>query len=327
MTRAPRTNAADLVMISVAGQIAPPIERGTPWRIGYDGKVRSLPGSGGVVLNRRIGDGCIGLAGDHVEPGVSIRSETRSIVGGADGANQALQTYSCVGNQAVVMSGRAAGARGVVTGKHGGVDTVIIDFPLAAMRQMGVGDRIQVWAYGLGLRLTDFPDIAVWNCSPHLLARWRPLERAGKLKVRVTHRIPARLMGSGLGRNNVLRGDYDIQMSDPRMVRRHRLGTLRFGDIVGILDADNRYGRSRLEGSVAVGVVVHSDSMVAGHGPGVVSLLSAPASMIQLELSADANIAGLLDIRRASAPRATYPLPTMEQHERTLARLRQNSFA
>lgn len=327
MTRPLRTNAQDLVMISVAGQIAPPIERGTPWRIGYDGKVRSLPGSGGVVLNRRVGDGCVGLAGDHVEPGVSIRSELRSIIGGTDGANQALQTYACVGNQAIVTSGRAIGARGIVTGKHGGVDTVIIDFPVSAMRRMAIGDRVQVWAHGLGLRLTDFPDVAVWNCSPAFVARWRPVERSGKLRVRVTHKIPARVMGSGLGRNNVLRGDYDIQMSDPRMVRRYNLGTLRFGDIVGILDADNRYGRSRLEGRVSVGVVVHSDSMVAGHGPGVVSLMSAPASMLQLELSADANLASLLDIRPAYAPRATYPLPTKEQHERTVARLRQGSFA
>jgi len=82
---------------------------------------------------------------------------------------------------AVVTTGRAAGARGVVTGKHGGVDTVLIpNFPLPAMRQMAIGDRIQVWAYGLGLRLTDYPDVAIWNCSPRLLARWQPVERNGK---------------------------------------------------------------------------------------------------------------------------------------------------
>ena len=321
------TNARDLVMISVAGQVAPPLERGTPWRIGYDGKPRSLPGSGGIVLNQRVGDPCVGLAGDHVEPGVSIRSESRSVVGPADGPNQALQTYSCVGNHAVVTSGRATGARGVVTGKHGGVDTVIIDFPVEAMRNLAIGDRIQVWAYGLGLRLTEYPDVAVWNCAPRLLARWLPRERDGKIHVRTTHRIPARLMGSGLGRNNVLRGDYDIQMSDPRMVRRFNLGTLRYGDIVGIVDADNRYGRSRLEGQVSIGVVVHSDSMVAGHGPGVVSLLSGPASILTLEHAPDANIAHYLDIRPPRAPRASYPLPTREQHERAAAQQRRHALA
>ena len=322
-----RTNARDLVMISVAGHIAPPIERGTPWRVGYDGKARSLPGSGGVVLNQRVGDPCVGLAGDHVEPAVSIRAENGSIIGGRDGPNQALQTYACVGNQAVVMSGRATGARGVVTGKHGGVDTVLIDFPVAAMRRMAVGDRIQVWSYGLGMRLTDYPDVAIWNCSPRLLAHWRPVERDGRIHVRVTHIIPARLMGSGLGRNNVLRGDYDIQMSDPQMVRRHKLGTLRFGDFVAITGADNRYGRSRLEGFTSIGIIVHSDSMVAGHGPGVVSLLSAPANLFKLELTPDANMANYLDIRPARQARPSYPLPTLEQHERAVARLRRRAMA
>ncbi len=314
-----RTNARDLVLISVAGQIAPPIERGTPWRTGYDGKSRSLPGSGGIVLNQRIGDPCVGLAGDHVEPAVSIRSEQSSIVGGRTGPNQALQTYACVGNEAIVTSGRASGARGVVTGKHGGVDTVLIDFPVAAMRRMAIGDRIQVWAHGLGLRLTNFPDVAIWNCSPKLLDGWQLQESDGQILARVSHLIPARLMGSGLGKNNVLRGDYDIQMSDPVMVRKHHLGTLRFGDLVAITGADNRFGRSRLEGFISIGVVVHSDSMVAGHGPGVVSLLSAPAARFRLEVTSDANIANTLGVRSAQAPRATYPLPTRERRERLAA--------
>ena len=322
-----RTNENDLVMISVAGQVASPLERGTPWRIGYDGRPRSLPGSGGIVLSHRVGDPCVGLAGDHVEPGVSIRNEQRSAGAAPDAANQALQTYSCVGNRAIVTSGRAIGARGVVTGKHGGVDTVLIDFPVETMRRMAVGDRIQVWAFGLGLRLTDYPDVAIWNCSPRLLARWRPHVRDGRIHVRVTHRMPARVMGSGLGRNNVLRGDYDIQMSDPQMVRRYKLGTLRFGDTVGILDADNRYGRSRLEGRVSVGVIVHSDSTVAGHGPGVVSLLSAPATLLQTELCPNANIARYLDIRPVQPPRPSHPLPTLEQNERAVVRRRERLMA
>lgn len=316
-----RINARELVMISVAGEVAAPLERGAPWRIGYDGRPRALPGTGGIVLSHRVGDPCVGLAGDHVEPGVSIRNERRAGGSSPDAANQALQSYSCIGNHAVVTSGRAAGARGVVTGKHGGVDYVLIDFPVETMRRMKVGDQVQVWAYGLGLRLTDYPDVAIWNCSPRLLARWRPRVRHGRIHVGVTHLIPARLMGSGLGRNNVHRGDYDIQMSDPAMVRRHRLGTLRFGDLVAILDADNRYGRSRLEGHVSIGVIVHGESTVAGHGPGIVSLLSAPAALIQPELRPDANIARYLDIRPPAMPRHSYPLPTRERRERIAAGL------
>jgi Domain of unknown function (DUF4438) len=313
--RALRTNADELVMISVAGEIASPLERGTPWRIGQDGKPRALPGTGGIVLNHRVGDRAVGVAGDHIEPGVSVRNEKR--YGGADAANQALQTYACVGNSAIVVSGAARGTRGVVTGKHGGIDNVLVDFPLPAMRRMAIGDRIQIWAYGLGLRLTDHPSVAIWNCAPRLLSRWQPWVENGRIHAPVTHRIPARLMGSGIGRNNVLRGDYDIQMSDPATVARYKLGTLRYGDIVAVIDADNRYGRSRLEGFVSIGVIVHSESTVAGHGPGVVSLMSAPKNLLQPVLDPAANIAGYLNIRTPRSPRNMVPLAMREQREFT----------
>jgi hypothetical protein len=108
-------------------------------------------------------------------------------------------------------------------------------------------------------------------------------------------------------------------MSDPAMVKKYDLGSLRFGDLVAIMGADNRFGRSRLEGFISIGVIVHSDSMVAGHGPGVVSLLSGPSSRFRLELTPDANIANYLHVRTARPPRATFPLPTRERRERLAA--------
>jgi len=59
----------------------------------------------------------------------------------------------------------------------------------------------------------------------------------------------------------------------------------------------------------------------------VVSLLSAPASVLQLELSPDANIARYLDIRPPRPARPSFPLPTVEQRERTVARLRRRATA
>lgn len=316
-----RINRRELVMITVAGEVAPPLERNGPWRIGQDGVPRILPGTGGIVLSHRIGDPCVGLAADHVEPAVSIRTDQRSGSAG-DAANQALQTLSCVGNRAVVMSGRAIGARGVVTGKHGGVDMVLIDFPLATMRRMAIGDKVQVYAYGVGLRLADLPEVAVWNADPRLLDAWGLTLAGGQLRATVTHRIPAAVMGSGLGRNNVAKGDYDIQMSDPAAVRRYRLDRLRFGDLVAITDADNRFGRSRIAGRTSLGVVVHSESTVAGHGPGVVTLLSGPASRFALLPDANANIAGLLGIRSPRPPRPSAWLPVREARGRAAARTR-----
>ncbi len=310
----PRINASELVMITVAGQVCSPLERENPYRIGQDGVPRVLPGSGGVVLSHRVGDPCVGLAADHVEPGVSIRNEAR--VRGGDGANLALQTYACVGNWAVVLSGRCAGARGVVTGKHGGVDTVILDYPDPVLRRIAIGDRVQVYAYGVGLALLDHPAVMVSNCSPHLIARWGLNHGRSRLGVPVTHRLPASIMGSGLGRNSVARGDYDIQLFDQRAARAHDLNRLRFRDVVAIIGADNRFGRSAMRGYVSVGVVVHSESTVAGHGPGVVTLLTGPADAFELRVSTRANIAQMLDLRPLPRARAAPPLAVRRRRVR-----------
>jgi hypothetical protein len=311
----PRTNHAELVMITVTGQICSPSDRENPYRIGVDGVPRILPGTGGIVLSHRVGDRCLGLAADHVEPGVSIRNDQRTR--GGDGPNLALQTYASVGNWAVVTSGRCAGTRGIVTGKHGGVEHVLIDFSAEALRRLAIGDRIQIYAYGLGMRLLDYPDIAVFNAAPRLIARWLAVPGGERLPVPITHRIPARIMGSGLGRNNVQRGDYDIQLFDAPTVRQFGLDTLRFGDLVAIINADNRFGRSYATGRTSIGVVVHSESTVAGHGPGVVTLLSGPSDRFDLRIDAQANIARILDIRPPAALQAT---PTLVLRSATRAR-------
>jgi hypothetical protein len=301
---APRTNEARLVEIAVAGQVSHPIVRGTPYRIGRDGVLRLVPGSGGIVLNRRVGDPAVGLAGDHVEAGVSLHNNGREVVGPRDGPNRALMFYSCVGNRARVTSGPATGAEGTVVGKHGGINHVIVDFPPAVKRRLLIGDRVQVDAYGQGLELMGLPDVRVQNLSPRLLRRWGIRLSRGRLKIPVTHQIPAELMGSGLGRSEGVLGDLDVQLSDRGLVRRFRLGSLRLGDLVAVCPLDYRYGASRRPGVVTVGVVVHSDTQTAGHGPGVTPLLIAPAGRLHLVRSATANLAHVLGLRRDLASSA-----------------------
>jgi hypothetical protein len=312
----PPTNERELVMITVAGTVAPPLVGTNAYRIGQDGRPRILPGTGGIVLSHRVGDPCVGIAGDHIEPGVSIRNEGRSIKGEKDGPNQALQMLTCIGNIAQVMSGAAAGARGVVTGKHGGIDTILIDFPIENMRQMANGDRVQVFACGTGMRLLEHPDVTVVNASPRLVARWGLRNARGRLVVPVTHVIPSSVMGSGLGKNDTARGDYDIQMFDRDTIARHRLGTLRFGDLVAIRDADQRFGRSYAKDFLGIGCVVHGESGVAGHGPGVATLLSGPAAAFALQRNRNANIANVLSIRPAVHPRNSDPLAMREEEWR-----------
>jgi hypothetical protein len=113
----------------------------------------------------------------------------------------------------------------------------------------------------------------------------------------VTHVIPAGIMGSGLGKSDGVLGDCDIQLSDPAIVRKYRLGSLRFGDLVAICALDNRFGPSVRLGTITVGVVVHSDSHVAGHGPGVTPLLVGSARVLKPVFSDRANIAVALGLR------------------------------
>lgn len=298
---APRINRDRLVAVTMAGQIANPLLRAAPYRVGRDGVLRVVPGTGGVVLNRRVGDRAMGLAGDHVEPGVAIRNNDREVVGPPGAPNRALLAYSCVGNLAEVTTGPVAGAVGTVTGKHGGINHVLVDFTPDVLRRLRIGDRIQVTAYGQGLELVDFPGIRAINLAPRLLARWGVRSHRRHLHVPVTHLVPAGLLGSGLGRSESVLGDVDIQLSDPNVVRRFRLGSLRLGDLVAICPLDARYGPSFRGEALTVGVVVHSDSHVAGHGPGVTPLLVSVDGSIRPVFEPNANIARILGLRRAIA--------------------------
>lgn len=304
----PRINLDDLVMVAVEGQIAHPVGRANPYRIGQDGIPRVLPATGGIVLNHRIGDRCVGLAGDHIEPGVALHNNQREVVGPRNGPNTALITYACVGNRAIVVSGLCRGHSGLVTGKHGGINHVLVDFSPAILRRLRIGDRIQIHSFGLGMRLLDYPEISVFNCAPALLKRWGLRERYSRLQTPVTHLIPAAIMGSGLGKNTVWRGDYDIQLFDDDIRRRCQLGRLRFGDVVAIQHGDAHFGPSYRRDRITVGVVVHGDSTVSGHGPGVTVLLSGPTQQLQPIHDPQANLAVLFGLRSLPPARNYQPL-------------------
>ncbi len=286
-----RTNRPELLVTAVSGEAAPPLLNTGLYDVSHEGEALIVPSVGGINLNVRVGDGAFAFVGDHIEPGVSIRNAD-------DKQNLSLNVLACIGNEAVVVSGDAKGARGRVTGKHGGIEHVMVDFPPDVMRKMVLGDKIQVWACGLGLRLENAPGIKAFNMDPDLLERWAPeLTGDGRLRVRVAKIVPAAVMGSGLGRSTVVRGDYDIQTFDDAMAEKYALRDLRLGDIVAIADADHSYGRIYRTGAISIGVVVHGRSYVAGHGPGVTSLLTSADGKIDPVLDAEANLANILQLR------------------------------
>jgi hypothetical protein len=126
-------------------------------------------------------------------------------------------------------------------------------------------------------------------------------------------------MGSGLGKNTAWRGDYDIQLADAEARRRYRLGSLRFGDFVAVVGGATRYGPSARHNYVTIGVIVHGDSTVSGHGPGVTPLLTGARNLFRLVHDSTANLAAVCGVRTPAVPALRAPLPMRDTRGHTLA--------
>ena len=300
-----RTNRNELVMKSVLGAVSyPRVILKNPYLIDSSGGAHILPGTGGITYNVAVGDSALDFAGDHIEPGASItlmpKDADNSSLGG-------LSVLTCIGNEARVVTGEAAGARGTVTGKHGGVEHVILDFPLSTLEKLVIGDKIQIKAFGQGLRLKDYPAVHIMNIDPGLLRKTGIAIKNRQLVVPVTHLIPAAIMGSGLGSRHSMSGDYDIQITDKDIMSKYGLENLRLGDIVALSDADCRFGRSIRTGAMTIGIVVHASCITNGHGPGVTVIMSTAEKLIVPRIKDKANLADYLGIgsvrRKRPSPR------------------------
>ncbi len=276
-----KTNKEKLVMQSVQGKIHHPLGGG--YRISHNGDPMVLPATGGITYNVEIGDSAFDLVGDHVEPGVSIRNEDSSECA-------ALTKLSCIGNVARVVSGEAKGVEGFVTGLHGGIEHVMIHFEQNELDKMAIDDKILIKSFGQGLSLLDYPDVKIMNIDPSLFDNLNIIEKDGKLVVDVACVVPAYLMGSGVGSPSSYTGDYDIMTSDYKVIKELGIDKLKFGDLVLLQDCDNTFGRGYLKGAVSIGVIIHSDCIKLGHGPGVSTIMTCKTSLIDGNINSDANI-------------------------------------
>lgn len=286
-----RTNEDKLVSLSVFGEVASPVSDRSPYTVSADGRPVVLPGVGGITYNVKVGDTAIHWEADHVEPGVSVKNTNKE-------ANAALNLLACVGNRAWVSSGDAKGSEGCVTGKHGGIEHVLVDFEDGTLEKLAIGDKIMVKGGGVGLRFLDYPEVKIMNLAPELLSVLPIKAEKGMLLIPVTHKVPAGTMGSGLGSHHTYRGDYDIQLFDVQTVKEYNLDKLCLGDVVAIMDADHSFGRIYRQGAVSVGVVVHTDSVTAGHGPGITTLFTSAKGRVKPVMDKSANIAKYLNIGR-----------------------------
>ena len=291
-----KLNLEKLVKVAVVGEVASPLQR-PGYQVSHDGQPFNLPSVGGITYNVKIGDLISGWIGDHIEPGVSTYNKECK-EGRVSSENVGYNTLACIGNEAKLISGQTKGSKGIVTGMHGGIEHVLIDFPDNVLAKIAYGDKTQITAFGLGLAIENFPDIKMFNLDPALLLKINPKIIDGKIQMPVVVKIPPYLMGSGLGAGPVSSGDYDITMADEATNKRLGLDKLKFGDLVAIEDTDNSFGRTYRPGAVTIGIVVHSDCVLAGHGPGVTTIMTSRSGKIEPVINKEANIGYYLKIGR-----------------------------
>jgi hypothetical protein len=287
-----KTNKDKLLKIAVLGEIIHSAAWGyaTTW----EGKAKTVVGMGGIKYNLKVGDPCYGWAtGDHVEPGVTIQGKEKP-----EPTSTALANLACIGNEAIVVASEMGkGVKGVYTGRHADADDMCW-FNEEDIPKLAIGDKVQVKAWGVGLKIEGFEDVKVNKLSPTLLESMGIEVQNGRLVVPVVMEVPGYLMGSGIGFEPVTESvDYDIQTTCPEVVEELGLKKLRLGDIVAIKDQACIYGRGHYRGALTIGAIIHGFSDIAGHGPGVDPILSSINGKIKPHIDKDANIALYLRLR------------------------------
>lgn len=289
-----QTNADKLICVSVMGQIASPSLPGLPaepYRLDAHGRPFLLPAYGGIVYNVSVGDTAYGWLADCVHPGVSINLKD-------DMGNRGLNLLACVGNTAMVMTGEAKGAKGVVTGKSGRFsEHVIIHFERAAREKMAIGDKINIKALGVGMTIAGHTDVRLKSCSPEMVDGLEVTTNSdGRLNVPVTAVVPPHLLGAGAGLTSE-GGSLHIQSQDRAELAAAGLDSLRLGDIVALTDYDSSWNHGYLRGAVGIGVIGQGDSPRAGYGPGVTLLMTSMTGGINPVVTPGVNIADVFGLK------------------------------
>lgn len=289
-----RSNADKLICVSVMGQIASPGFPGLPaepYRLDTHGRPFLLPTYGGIVYNVSVGDSAYGWLADSIHPGVSINLKD-------DMGNRGLNLLACVGNPAIVMTGDAKGARGVVTGKSGRFsEHVIIHFEKSVREQLTIGDKINIKSMGVGMTLDAHSDIAFKSCSPQLLDGLEVTSSPdGKLNVPVNAVVPPHLLGAGAGLTSE-GGSLHIQSQDKEALAEHGLDQLRLGDVVALQDYDSSWNHGYLRGALGIGVIGQGDSPRTGYGPGITLVMTSMSGGINPVVSAGVNIKDVFNLK------------------------------
>ena len=281
-----KTNEKQLIKMSIGGYATQPSFKNPGYIPNNDGQAVIYPGMFGVVNNVKVGDKAFGWAGDHIEPGVSIDSENLN-------EHFALHYLVCTGNQAIVRSGEAKGSIGIVTGEHA---RNLVHFNQKILNKICIGDQIDIITHGRGLKLLDFPNIELKKIDPKLLKSMALKVVNKKLIVDVAIELPIRIMGSGAELNSEY-VDQDLMSGDRNLMKKLKIDQMRLGDLIVINHADHRWGRSYKKNHISIAICIHGDSVMTGHGPGIMTIMTGHKKDLGWKINKKANIKNLLKIK------------------------------
>ena len=281
-----KTNEKKLIKMSIGGYVTQPSFKNPGYIPDNDGNSLILPGMYGVVNNVKVGDKAFGWNGDHIEPGVSIDSENIN-------EHFALHYLVCTGNKAIVRSGEAKGKTGIVTGEHA---RNLIHFEQNILEKICVGDQIDIITHGRGLKLLDFPEIEIKKIDPNLLKSMNFKVENKKLIVDVAIELPIKIMGSGAELNSEY-VDQDLMSGDRSLMKKLKIDQMKLGDLIVINHADHRWGRSYKKDHVSIALCIHGDSVMTGHGPGIMTIMTGTKKNLGWRINKKANLKNLLKIK------------------------------
>jgi len=281
-----KTNEKNLIKMSIGGYVTQPSFKNPGYIPNNDGNSVILPGMYGVVNNVKVGDKAFGWKGDHIEPGVSIDSENIN-------EHFALHYLVCTGNKAIVRSGEAKGKTGIVTGEHA---RNLIHFEQNILEKICVGDQIDIITHGRGLKLLDFPEIEIKKIDPNLLKSMNFKVENKKLIVDVAIELPIKIMGSGAELNSEY-VDQDLMSGDRSLMKKLKIDQMKLGDLIVINHADHRWGRSYKKDHVSIALCIHGDSVMTGHGPGIMTIMTGTKKNLDWRINKKANLKNILKIK------------------------------
>lgn len=263
------------VAMNLLGLIEQPELGDTPYRVSWEGKPYVPAGDGGIVLGVRLGESAFARDADHAAPGACLVHSDQA-------ARHALTIYSCIGNQVVIRTGQAAGARGIVVGKRGEAGRVIVSLAQDDLARLRPADQVAVRAIGQGWHPAGFPPgVTLLNTDPAAFAALPLAVNAGRVIASVRMIVPSKLAGNGIGRP-AAGWDLDLQLAAPAPGPEGAAGLL-LGDLVAVSDLDARWNMGYRRGWLTVGLVVHGSSPMPGHGPGMTPILTGPAAVLRAE--------------------------------------------